>query len=66
MPPGGISGVSRQVFLLLPVAQHVLRMKQHTVHLDKGYRIRVEAQPVQLVVPKQVEVQEPDPGCRCR
>uniref|UniRef100_H3CE04 Interferon-induced protein 35 n=1 Tax=Tetraodon nigroviridis TaxID=99883 RepID=H3CE04_TETNG len=49
-------GTALMTFENEAVAQHVLRMKQHTVHLDKGYRIRVEAQPVQLVVPKQVEV----------
>lgn len=42
------------------VAKQILKMKMHTVNLDCGHRITVEAHPVQLVVPKQVEVEEPD------
>lgn len=42
------------------VAKEILKVKQHFVRLGPEYRIRVEAQPVQLVVPKRVEVQEPD------
>lgn len=41
------------------VATQILKMKQHLVPMGTEYRIRVEAQPVELVVPKQVEVQEP-------
>lgn len=41
------------------VAKQILKMKKHSVNLEGGYRITVEAQPVQLVVPKQVEVEEP-------
>lgn len=39
------------------VAKQILKMKTHAVKLDCGHSIRVEAQPVQLVVPKQLEVE---------
>lgn len=42
------------------VAKQILKMKNHSVKLECGHRITVEAQPVQLVVPKQLEVEEPD------
>ncbi|XP_056871863.1 interferon-induced protein 35 isoform X3 [Takifugu flavidus] len=38
------------------VAKQILKMKKHIVLLECGHRITVEAQPVQLVVPKQVEM----------
>uniref|UniRef100_H2RJY1 Interferon-induced protein 35 n=1 Tax=Takifugu rubripes TaxID=31033 RepID=H2RJY1_TAKRU len=38
------------------VAKQILKMKKHIVKLECGHRITVEAQPVQLVVPKQVEM----------
>lgn len=42
-----------------PVAKRILKMQKHAVNLDCGHRITVEAEPVQLVVPKQVEVKNP-------
>lgn len=40
------------------VAKNILEMKNHTVNLESGYKITVEARPVQLVVPRQLEVEE--------
>lgn len=38
------------------VAQNVVRLKNHTVELDGGCSIAVEAGPIRLVVPKLVEI----------
>lgn len=46
------------------VAKKILKKKNHTVVLGSGpqeYRVTVEARPVQLVVPKRMEVQTGPP-----
>ena len=53
-------GLHRGLHSPSSVAKEILEKKQHIVALVTGHRFQVEAQPVQLVVPKRAEVGQPD------
>ena len=58
MMPDGSKILINSVFLLFSVAKKVLNLKKYKVDLEGGCSISVEARPIQLMLPKLVEVQQ--------